>query len=119
MSVESRVELNLSQTQRNIEKAQKQALKVAGEKVAERLRANVPVGESNKHLRDNIVVSNYNDTTGEVKVGFTKEVAWRAHFVEVGTIYQRPQNFIQRTEQEMKAKVMDIIQQEISRRLGL
>mgnify|MGYP000932374966 FL=1 len=102
-------------------KARNAALKKAGNKLASRLRDNTPIDPrdgNKKHMKDDIVVSGV-DQYGEVTVGFGEETYWRAHFVELGTIKQRPQHFIENTEQEMRDKVMEIIREELARGLGL
>lgn len=102
-------------------KVRNKALKKAGNEIASRLRDNTPIDprDSNKkHMKDDIVVSGV-DQYGEVTVGFGKETYWRARFVELGTIKQRPQHFIENTEQEMRDKVMEIIREELAKGLGL
>ncbi|MEZ0117817.1 UNVERIFIED_ORG: HK97 gp10 family phage protein [Heyndrickxia coagulans] len=102
-------------------RARNTALKKAGEALADRLRQNTPIDNDDKnkmHLKDDIIVSNV-DKYGEIKVGFGHETYWRAHFVELGTIKQRPQHFIEQTEQEMQDKIMEIIQKELMKGLGL
>jgi len=97
------------------------ALKKAGEVIADKLRQNTPIDQSDnneKHMKDDIVVSNV-DQYGEITVGFGDDTYWRAHFVELGTIKQRPQHFIERTEQEMQQEVMKIIEEELRKGLGL
>lgn len=95
-------------------------LKMAAKAVAERLKQNTPVSRDNagKHMKDDIKISRV-DQNGEIMVGFGKETYWRAHFVEMGTIKQRPQGFIQRTEEEMRNEVFDIMVAEFRRGLGL
>jgi len=102
-------------------KARDKALKKAGNEIANRLKDNTPVDprdRNKKHMKDDIVVSGV-DQYGEVTIGFGKETYWRARFVELGTIKQRPQHFIENTEQEMRDKVMEIIKEELAKGLGL
>lgn len=100
-------------------KAEKEALEEVAKDVAEKLRSNVPKSlADSKHLKNNVVIGKA-DQYGDVKVGFSKEVSWRVHFVEFGTIYQKPQNFIENTEREIRDTVMQKVQEEITRRLGL
>lgn len=120
MSVNSSSNINLNAIKQNLEKIERRALEKAGEAVAERLRTNTPdISDANgKHAKNSVVVSKA-DQNNEVKVGYVKDVAWRIHFVEIGTIRQKPQAFIQRTEREMQQQVMNIIQDEVKRGLGL
>ncbi|PKR84866.1 HK97-gp10 family putative phage morphogenesis protein [Heyndrickxia camelliae] len=99
-------------------KVRNRALKEAGKRLAQRLRENTPVdGKTDEHMRDDVRVSGVKD--GEVTVGFGKDTAWRAHFVEMGTIKQRPQGFIQRTEEEMRNEILQIVETELRRGFGL
>lgn len=120
MSVSSNSNINLNAVVQNLEKAERRALEHAGEVVADRLRANTPdiSDAKGKHAKNSVVVSKV-DQNNEVKVGYVKDVAWRIHFVEIGTIRQKPKAFIQRTEREVKQQVLTIIQDEVRRGLGL
>lgn len=101
-------------------KVRNRGLKRAGEAIARRLEENTPVESKpqDKHMKDDIVVSGVN-VNGEIQVGFGKDTAWRAHFVEMGTIKQPPQSFIQRTEEDMQDEVLRIMQDEFRKGLGL
>ena len=102
-------------------KVRNKGLKEAAKAVAERLRENTPIDLTDgneKHMKDEIAISGV-DQNGEIYVGYGKETAWRAHFVEMGTIKQRPQHFIERTEQEMQEEIMRIMAEEFKRGLGL
>lgn len=109
-------------------KIRNSGLKKAAEVLAERLKENTPKsaerrnkdGEviDHKHMKDDIAVSSV-DRGGEIIIGFGKSTYWRVHFIETGTIKIRPKAFIQRTEEEMKQEVMDIMVEEFRRGLGL
>ncbi|AVD56213.1 HK97-gp10 family putative phage morphogenesis protein [Heyndrickxia faecalis] len=136
----SGIEAGLRRLAAKEKKVQRAGLKKAAEAIADRLRENTPyydgkrdgkwkaqrqfekeTGSNNgdfAHLRDDIKISNMNQF-GEVFVGFGKETYWRVHFTEMGTIKQKPQAFIQRTEEEMRRKVMTIMVKEFKRGLGL
>lgn len=47
-------------------------------------------------MKDHVVYSKPTVNKPVSEVGFDKQVAWRAHFVEFGTIKQPPQAFIQK-----------------------
>ena len=68
-------------------------------------------------MKDHVVYSKPTVNKPVSEVGFDKQVAWRAHFVEFGTIKQPPQAFIQKTMRDIENKVADIIQSEMMRRL--
>ncbi|MFD2869833.1 HK97-gp10 family putative phage morphogenesis protein [Kurthia populi] len=70
------------------------------------------------HLKDDIVVGNV-DQFGRVQIGFGQKTYWRAHFVESGTINQRPQNFMERTTHETRSEFIVIVEDEIKRGFGL
>lgn len=69
-----------------------------------------------KHAKDHVVGGKA--TKGEAFVGYDKDVAWRIHFVEFGTIKQKPQGHIARTQVDIEKKVQQIIENELRRRLG-
>ncbi|MBW7636472.1 phage tail protein, partial [Bacillus licheniformis] len=51
--------------------------------------------------------------------GYGKETASRLHFSNFGTIKQRPQHFIERTENEYADIVLRKVQEVYARELGL
>ncbi|MGG4040667.1 HK97-gp10 family putative phage morphogenesis protein [Bacillus smithii] len=117
----SSIDKALKQLAGKEKRVRNKALKKAGEAIAEKLRENTPVDQTDhnqKHMKDDIVVSGV-DQYGEIKIGYGQETAWRVHFVEMGTIKQRPQHFIERTEQEMQEEVMKIVEEELRKGLGL
>jgi HK97 gp10 family phage protein len=117
----SSIDKALKQLAGKEKRVRNKALKKAGEAIAERLRENTPIDptdHNDTHMKDDIVVSGVNQY-GEVTVGYGHETYWRVHFTEMGTIKQRPQHFIERTEQEMQEEVMRIIQEELRKGLGL
>ena len=115
----SGISRELKRLARANKKVEEKALQKAAEMVAAELRSNTPVDPESKgkHLKDNVVIGTAKD--GEIQIGYAKEVAWRAHFVEMGTIKQRPQGFIQRTQESMQEEVMRLLEAEIRRGLGL
>lgn len=97
------------------------ALKTAAKAVAEKLKENTPIDPNDNnetHMKNDIAISGVNQY-GEIKVGYGKETYWRAHFVELGTIKQRPQHFIERTEEEARDEFLKIVQEELRKGLGL
>ncbi|EIT85910.1 HK97 gp10 family phage protein [Fictibacillus macauensis ZFHKF-1] len=105
----------LARANRNVET---KAMKTVAQKVADQLSVNTPLGRYNDaHLREHIVVGTPKD--GEIQVGYDKEVSWRVHFAELGTIKQRPQNFVQRTAESMQQDIISMLEEEIRRGLGL
>lgn len=108
----------LGKTEKELEKAAVKAVEVAGEYASKQLKTKTPIDYDTKtHMRDHIVYSKPTVNKPESEVGFDKQVAWRAHFVEFGTIKQDPQPFIETTMKDIENKVADIIQSEMMRRL--
>lgn len=119
LEVKNDIDVGLKRMAAQNKRVLNKALRSAGEALADRLQTKTPYEPKTKlHLRDNIVVGNP-DPNGNIKIGYDKKVAWRAHFVELGTIYQKPQAMIQRTEEEMKDQVMSIMKAELKKGLGL
>lgn len=113
------IDLELKRLAAANKKVLNKALKKAGQEMAIRLEQRTPYDpKTSTHLKTSVVIGNP-DQAGNLKVGFDKKVSWRAHFVELGTIYQQPQGMIQRTQQEMENRVIQILKEEIQRGLGL
>ncbi|HHW5045070.1 TPA: HK97-gp10 family putative phage morphogenesis protein [Staphylococcus aureus] len=74
------------------------------------LKSNTPFANTKKHARDHIAVSNVKTDrhTSEkiVTIGYAKGVSHRIHATEFGTMYQKPQLFITKTEKQGKNKVL-------------
>lgn len=117
------IELNLKRMAAKEKKVRNKGLKKAAQFVAERLEENTPYDPKtkHKHLKDDVVISGVN-AMGEIKVGYGKETAWRAKFVEFGTMGGqriKPQGFMQRTEEESREEVMKIMVDEFKKGLNL
>ena len=108
----------IGKTEKQFEKAAVKAVEVAGEYASKQLKTKTPIDYDTKtHMRDHVVYSKPAVNKPVSEVGFDKKVAWRAHFVEFGTIKQDPQAFIETTMRDIENKVADIIQSEMMRRL--
>ena len=119
----------IGKTKKQFEKAEIEALTKAGEFAAKELKKNTPYWDGKKyaknkwraydkkHARDNIVFSKPTKSKPIVEVGFNSDVSWRIHFVEYGTIKQRPQPFMEQTMKDIESKIASIIQNEMARRL--
>ena len=108
----------LGKTEKELEKSMLKSVEVAGEYASKQLKTKTPIDYDTKtHMKDHIVYSKPTVNKPVSEVGFDKQVAWRAHFVEFGTIKQPPQAFIQKTLKDIESKVADIIQSEMMRRL--
>lgn len=108
----------IGKTEKQFEKAAVKAVEVAGEYASKQLRTKTPIDYDTKtHMKDHVVYSKPTVNKPFSEVGFDKEVSWRVHFVEFGTIKQPPQAFIQKTLKDIESNVADIIQSEMMRRL--
>lgn len=108
----------LGKTEKELEKSMIKSVEVAGEYASKQLKTKTPIDYDTKtHMRDHIVYSKPTVNKPVSEVGFDKQVAWRASFVEFGTIKQDPQPFIKTTMKDIESKVADIIQSEMQRRL--
>lgn len=108
----------IGKTKKQFETAAVKSVEAGGEYAARYLRVKTPVDYNKKtHMKDHIVFSKPTVNKPISEVGFDKKVAWRAHFVEFGTIKQRPQPFIETTMKDIENKVANIIQSEMMRRL--
>lgn len=69
-----------------------------------------------KHMKDDIQVSGV-DQFGHVNVGFGEDTYWRVHFVELGTVNQKANPFIERainaSREEYESKISSVIRSEL------
>ena len=87
------------------------AINEAGEIARRTLAVKTPSsGGAGDHAKRHTIKSKATSNNHMVEIGYDKEVAWRMHFVEFGTIKQRPQGFIQSTMESIQAKVQEIIE---------
>lgn len=107
------------------------ALLKAAEVLAEELEANTPkqtardgqIDRSTRaghaHLQNNVVFSLDEYEEAKVLIGYTEDVAWRAHFPELGTIKQKPQGFMERTTNSSMNKAVKVLERELRKGLGM
>lgn len=69
-----------------------------------------------KHMKDDIQASGV-DQYGHVNVGFGEDTYWRVHFVELGTVNQKANPFIERaidsSREEYESKISSVIRSEL------
>lgn len=129
LKVTNTIDKSLLKMAQQSEKLQKTAWKQGAKLIADRLLLNTPVWDGSKysgsrgdymqkHAKDNVVFS-YNNQTGETLIGYSADVAWRMHFVNMGTMKQNGQHFIERTIAETEAEALRLVESEIKRGLGL
>lgn len=96
---------------------------LAGAKIlAETIRQEVPVSDiDHLHIRDDIVISNVKTKNGVsfAEVGPSKETAWRARFLEFGTVKMAPNPFMSRSEKLSRDEVLQAIKRELQKGLNL
>jgi HK97 gp10 family phage protein len=119
VKIKNSIDENILKFARGQEKIINDALKAGAKLIAKGLEEEAPKSNLNEeHIKDNIKISKISDD-GTITIGFNKKVSWRIHFTEFGTIHQRPNNFIERTEIKLQKEVMEIIEKELKRGLGL
>lgn len=104
----------INKKKRSIESVAAKAINKATENAQKKLIKNTPVGDSfypgSPHAKDHIVITKATKGKLSTEVGFDKTVSWRVHFLEYGTIKQKPQAFIQKTMSEVEKEVATIIE---------
>ena len=93
------------------------------EEFEKQLQANTPVDEKFiDHLRDDTVVSGFKGASDGIiskDIGYGKSTGWRAKYPDSGTIYQRGQNFEEKTINQMTPRAKYIYAKKIKGGLGL
>lgn len=79
----------------------------------EKLKQNTPVAKYGDHsgmtpLAEHTKKGNLKTAGGEysVDVGYDKEKGWIAHFPNAGTAKQKPQHFIEKSQEDAKTEVL-------------
>ncbi|MGE6718721.1 HK97-gp10 family putative phage morphogenesis protein [Peribacillus frigoritolerans] len=101
---------------------QNEAIKQGGQILAGAMQKEVPVSDiDHAHIKEDIVVSNVKRIKGvpHVQVGPSKETAWRAHFIEFGTVNMPPNPFMLRSVRLSKESVQGKMFSEVKKGLGL
>lgn len=98
------------------------AIRAGSAVLLEQMRKEVPVSaEDHIHIRDDLKVGSISRKEGYpvATVGPTKDTAWRAKFLEYGTVKMPPDPFISRAAEESRQAVSSAIKAEVRRGLGL
>ncbi|KEI55710.1 HK97-gp10 family putative phage morphogenesis protein [Enterococcus faecium] len=131
MSVEidsSEVFKALRELKTSVKRVENPALRKAASYAKTELEKNTPRWDGKKsngkrgsymqeHAKDHVVTGSVKNEL--VEVGYDKDVSWRMHFIEFGTIKQDPKGFVQKTQKQIEKQVTQIIADEVKRRLGL
>lgn len=114
---------NLTKLQVKAPKAAREAVTEVAEEFEKQLQANTPVDEKFiDHLRDDTVVSGFKGASEGIiskDIGYGKSTGWRAKYPDSGTIYQRGQNFEEKTINQMTPRAKYIYAKKIKGGLGL
>ena len=102
--------------------AESRALKEGGEILRQEMYGRAPEGETGK-LKESITVSRVkskDDGVRYVEVGPSKETAWRAKFIEYGTVKMRAKPFmapaVEAKRKEVYAKIAEVLRNELRKR---
>lgn len=122
------IEENLKRLAGQNKRVRNKALKTGAELMENRLKLATPRGITqqkkskdgtpHKHLTEHTTFSNVN-ANGEIVIGYDESVNYRVHFIELGTIHQMPQAFIQRTQKETEQEFFNLVASELRKGLGL
>mgnify|MGYP001186076519 CR=1 FL=1 len=116
------IQNNLKQLGNKAKRVENKAIREGAEIVADRMRKEVPVSNiDHLHIRDDIQVSKVKRKGGipSVEVGPGESTAWRAKFLEFGTVKMSPDPFISRSAKLSKNEVKAAIASELRKGLGL
>ena len=111
---------NIKKLQVNNRKQARKALNEGAKELEKTLARNTP--KDSGQLASDITKSGLKGSGQgemEIDVGFGKAHGWRAHFPDTGTVYQRAQNFSERSTEEARGKVQEIYAKHIKEGLEL
>ncbi|HEQ0240086.1 TPA: HK97 gp10 family phage protein [Streptococcus pyogenes] len=88
------------------------------------LKSNTPVYEieTDERLQEDTVISGFKGSNVGIvskEIGYGKATGWRAHYPNDGTIYQRGQDFKERTINQMTPRARQIYAEKVKEGLGL
>jgi HK97 gp10 family phage protein len=120
VEIKNTIDKKILEMAKGQKKAINDAIKEGAKLIKKGLEEEAPkkANRNEAHIRDNVKIGKIEDD-GTVTIGFNKNVSWRVHFTELGTIHQPPNNFIERTEISLRNDVMTVIQNELKKGLGL
>lgn len=103
---------NLEHLEKAEEKKARKATRDGAKVFENKLKANTPVSPEDHSgmtpLREHTKRGNLKTAAGEyqVDVGYDKKKGWVAHFPNAGTAKQRPQHFIEKSQEESKKDIL-------------
>ncbi|WP_239740533.1 MULTISPECIES: HK97-gp10 family putative phage morphogenesis protein [unclassified Mammaliicoccus] len=103
------MESGLRKQVRNFPKIQNRVLKAGASSLIPLMVKNTPKSERTKHAKDHVAMSNVKTDRDSyekyVTIGYERGYSHRIHVIEFGTMYQRPQLFITKSEKEGRSIV--------------
>ncbi|WP_431814583.1 HK97-gp10 family putative phage morphogenesis protein [Limosilactobacillus portuensis] len=114
MAVTGEAELiaNLEKLQKTEEKKARKATRDGANVFEEKLKNFTPVSSEDHSgmtpLKDHTKKGNLKTTGGEysIDVGYDKEKGWIAHFPNSGTSKQKPQHFVEKSQEQSKTEIL-------------
>ncbi|MGT2648900.1 HK97-gp10 family putative phage morphogenesis protein [Streptococcus uberis] len=115
---------NLTKLQVKAPKAARGAVTEVAEEFEKQLQKNSPIDYTvyKTKLKYDTAISGFkgaNEGIVSKDIGFGKKTGWRAHFPNDGTIYQRAQDFKEKTINEMTPKAKQIYAEKVKEGLDL
>ncbi|QBX26990.1 hypothetical protein Javan362_0016 [Streptococcus phage Javan362] len=98
-------------------KVAREAVTMVAEEFEKELGANTPVSDelTLTRLKEDIKISNFKGRGGAPSkdIGFGRSTGWRAKFPDSGTIYQKAQDFEEKTINAVTPRAKEIYKQKI------
>lgn len=103
------MESGLRQKVHEFPKIQSRVLKAGASSLIPLLVKNTPKSNRTKHAKDHVAMSNVRTDRDSyekyVTIGYERGYSHRIHVIEFGTMYQRPQLFVTKSEKEGRSLV--------------
>ncbi|MBT2732117.1 HK97-gp10 family putative phage morphogenesis protein [Carnobacterium sp. ISL-102] len=111
---------NLLKLEVQNKRAARKAVNDGAELFAKNLKENTP--EETGVLSSSVIVTGFkgaNQGLIEKDIGFKRSVGFRVKYPNTGTVYQRPQNFVEKTIKQSTTEVLKIYEDSIIKGLKL
>lgn len=114
---------NLTKLQVKAPNAAREAVTEVADEFEKQLQANTPVDDKFiDHLRDDTAISGFKGASEGIiskEIGYGNQTGWRARFPDSGTIYQRGQEFEEKTINQMTPVAKEIFAEKVKEGLDL
>ncbi|MBN6012492.1 HK97-gp10 family putative phage morphogenesis protein [Streptococcus oralis] len=108
---------NLTKLEVKAPKVAREAVTMVAEEFKKELEVNTPVSDelTLTRLKEDIKISNFKGRGGAPSkdIGFGRSTGWRAKFPDSGTIYQKAQDFEEKTINVVTPRAKEIYKQKI------